>query len=245
MLTSEVNYGWGITNQLRNNLIFAFGLHIRLNAKQATAPTAVSIGGILADPSACLDSDYDGVPDGSDKCPRLPGSPLNAGCPICDTDGDGVTDDKDKCPTIAGPINHWGCPVPDTVYITKEVPAASPAIPTPFAVPVLTFSPNTNLLDSFNTTLLDLYAVTVRNNPANRYTIYGYSGPTKLEKQKSNDQVTAVINYLVEKQGISPERLVARPGLQGGTPHTVKIRVAAEGEQPDDSSTPYQKKSTY
>lgn len=246
MLTSEVNYGWGITNQLRNNLIFAFGLHVRLNAKQAaaTAP-AVSVGGILADPSSCLDSDYDGVPDGGDKCPRLPGSPLNAGCPICDTDGDGVTDDKDKCPTIAGPVSQYGCPAPDTVYITIKEPVTTPSTPLPAVIPTLTFAPNSNVLDAPAMSILDEQAAVIRNNPANRYTIYGYSGPSKLERQKSAEQVTATINYLIEKQGISPYRLIARPGLQGGIPHTVKIRGAAEGEETENTTDPIQKKTTY
>jgi hypothetical protein len=245
MLTSEVNYGWGITNQLRNNLIFSFGLHVRLNAKQTAISPASPIGGILADPNSCLDSDFDGVPDGGDKCPRLPGSPLNAGCPICDTDADGVTDDKDKCPTIPGPINHFGCPAPDTIYITKEVPLLTQAGFTGSGFPALSFFPNSNVLDSSTTTLLDLYTLTIRNNPGSRYTIYGYSGPSKIEKQRSIEQVTTVINYLIDKQGINPDRLVARAGLQGGNPNTVKIRVAVDGEKMEDSLEAIKKKTNY
>jgi outer membrane protein OmpA-like peptidoglycan-associated protein len=45
------------------------------------------------------DSDEDGVPDGSDKCPNTPrGARVDKrGCPL-DADGDGVADGLDKCP---------------------------------------------------------------------------------------------------------------------------------------------------
>ena len=241
MMTAEVNYGWGLTNQLRNNLIFALGVYWRLNNKK-TKPivTTPIIPGVSAD--ACLDSDFDGVPDGSDKCPRLAGSPLNAGCPVCDTDGHGVTDDKDKCPTIPGPIQLIGCPAPDTVYITKEIPV--PAVAPTVIAPEVRFAPATNVLDTPNTSVLAEAAQVIRNNPAGRYVVYGYSGPSKIEKQRSAEQVTSVVNYLVEKEGISPERITVRSGLQGGTPNTVKVRAAAEGEVQEIRTAPSFKKLT-
>lgn len=247
MFTAEVNYGWGVTNQLRNNVIFALGIYMRLNSNSKKASSSVStFAGATTDDASCLDSDFDGVPDGADKCPRLAGSPLNAGCPVCDTDGDGVTDEKDKCPTVPGPIQHLGCPAPDTVYIVKEV-TVSPAT-TPNAavvIPEIRFTPTTNALDTANTELLQEAALIVRNNPSNRYVISGYSGPTKMEKQRSADQVATVVNYLVEKEGINPERLTVRSGLQGGTSSTVKIRVAADGEVQEVYTAPSTKKVTY
>jgi outer membrane protein OmpA-like peptidoglycan-associated protein len=48
------------------------------------------------------DSDGDGVPDASDKCPRdkedADGFQDSDGCPDKDNDGDGIPDKKDKCP---------------------------------------------------------------------------------------------------------------------------------------------------
>lgn len=55
------------------------------------------------------DRDGDGVPDGRDDCPNVPGPASNNGCPV-DTDGDGVIDDEDACPTIPGPAENNGCP---------------------------------------------------------------------------------------------------------------------------------------
>lgn len=60
------------------------------------------------------DSDGDRVPDGSDACPRQPGS-LRDGCPVVDRDGDGISDRYDKCPDVPevrdGRADGDGCPI--------------------------------------------------------------------------------------------------------------------------------------
>ncbi len=60
-----------------------------------------------------VDSDGDGVEDGSDNCPNTPaGAPVDAwGCEL-DSDGDGVKDSMDQCPgTPAGvTVDANGCP---------------------------------------------------------------------------------------------------------------------------------------
>jgi outer membrane protein OmpA-like peptidoglycan-associated protein len=60
------------------------------------------------------DLDSDGIGDADDKCPTVPGLAKYAGCPIPDTDSDGVNDEMDKCPTVYGSKNYNGCPAPDT-----------------------------------------------------------------------------------------------------------------------------------
>ena len=61
-----------------------------------------------------IDSDGDGVADGSDRCPNTPpGTRVDAyGCEV-DSDGDGVKDSMDKCPgTPKGvAVNADGCPM--------------------------------------------------------------------------------------------------------------------------------------
>jgi formylglycine-generating enzyme required for sulfatase activity len=57
------------------------------------------------------DRDGDGIPDGQDACPDVPGEALLKGCP--DADSDGITDDDDKCPYKKGDARWQGCPDTD------------------------------------------------------------------------------------------------------------------------------------
>jgi OmpA-OmpF porin, OOP family len=63
--------------------------------------------------NGCPDKDSDGVPDPSDKCPDVAGLAKYKGCPIPDKDKDGVNDESDACPDVAGVVKYAGCPVPD------------------------------------------------------------------------------------------------------------------------------------
>lgn len=76
--------------------------------------------GFVFEPPA-YDSDGDGVPDGEDSCPNVPGvrssDPGRNGCPL-DSDDDGIPDSEDACPLAKGPRTDNprtnGCPrVPD------------------------------------------------------------------------------------------------------------------------------------
>ena len=57
------------------------------------------------------DNDGDGIPNGQDACPDVPGEILLKGCP--DADGDGITDDDDACPYKKGEARWLGCPDTD------------------------------------------------------------------------------------------------------------------------------------
>lgn len=67
--------------------------------------------GVILTLGSNKDTDKDGVPDRSDKCPSTPaGIAVNAdGCPV-DSDNDGIADYLDKCPSIAGVMPLGGCP---------------------------------------------------------------------------------------------------------------------------------------
>ncbi len=124
MITAQVGYGLGLTNRIRNNVIYSSGLYVNLNKKQK--PHELDLGtradGVVtkkhAGQSSCynceavVDTDCDGVTDAIDKCPTVPGLASNNGCPVSDRDGDGVVDERDNCPDVAGPVNNTGCPVP-------------------------------------------------------------------------------------------------------------------------------------
>lgn len=60
------------------------------------------------------DTDADGIPDETDKCPVEAGLERYSGCPIPDSDMDGINDETDNCPTVAGFERYMGCPIPDT-----------------------------------------------------------------------------------------------------------------------------------
>ncbi len=68
----------------------------------------------LAAFDGCPDTDGDGITDADDKCPKVAGLPKYGGCPIPDTDKDGVNDEVDKCPNVAGLAKYNGCPIPDS-----------------------------------------------------------------------------------------------------------------------------------
>ncbi|MDP1825371.1 MAG: Ig-like domain-containing protein [Archangium sp.] len=68
---------------------------------------------VLRTACATLDADRDGIKNGEDVCPRVPGVVAAKGCPLPDTDADGLTDDVDACPKEAGPRERKGCPIKD------------------------------------------------------------------------------------------------------------------------------------
>lgn len=57
------------------------------------------------------DTDGDGIPDKSDKCPEVFGLAIHMGCP--DTDKDGIADPQDSCATVPGIAKFNGCPDSD------------------------------------------------------------------------------------------------------------------------------------
>ena len=62
--------------------------------------------------------------------------------------------------------------------------------------------------------------------------VIGYCSSKQTEQQRSWDRVNAVINYLVEKEGISADRFIFNYGQEGGDCNTVDLRgAAAEGEE--------------
>lgn len=68
----------------------------------------------LAKFDGCPDTDKDGVPDKIDKCPSVAGVLAYGGCPVPDKDKDGINDDEDQCIDIPGTAKYKGCPVPDS-----------------------------------------------------------------------------------------------------------------------------------
>jgi len=104
MILAQVGYGLGLTQRMRNNITYSWGVYIDLKKKK---------DGVVSTEDAMRDTDKDGIIDKQDKCPNEFGLINNNGCPIKDKDNDGVADDKDKCPNEYGPVDNNGCPIID------------------------------------------------------------------------------------------------------------------------------------
>jgi outer membrane protein OmpA-like peptidoglycan-associated protein len=104
MIIAQVGYGLGLTQRMRNNITYSWGVYLDLKKKK---------NGSAYTGDAMNDTDSDGVIDSQDKCPNEFGLVSNNGCPINDKDNDGVADEKDKCPNEFGSVDNNGCPIID------------------------------------------------------------------------------------------------------------------------------------
>ena len=184
------------------------------------------------------DAGGDGVTDQFDQEQTPQGCPVDTHGVSLDTDGDGVPDCKDKekiTPTICQPVDADGvgkCPCPDTsCYANLMMKQANDCATKLGAMPSVTFTGKSVTLSKDAQSLLASVGARMRNNPECKVVVVGYCNSTKQEQQLSWDRVNAVINYLVEKEGISGDRFIFQYGQEGGDCATVDLRGAAEGEE--------------
>ena len=182
------------------------------------------------------DSDLDGVTDQFDQEQTPEGCPVDTHGVSRDTDGDGVPDCKDKelvTPTYCQPVDADGigkCPC-DTTCIGRAVPMTQQCSQLLGALPSVGFAKNSVKLSDDAKRLLAVVADRMRNSPGCNVVVTGYCAGNKLEQQRSWDRVNAIINYLIEKEGVSGDRLIFKYGEEGGDCDTVDIRAANEGEE--------------
>jgi len=194
------------------------------------------------------DSDNDGVTDQFDQEPNTPaGAPVDTHGVSRDTDGDGVPDFRDKeliTPTQCQPVDADGvgkCPDPACCDSLKEMlknyhPQTGCGIGD---LPSITFSGRAVTLTNDAKALLASVAQKMRNNPNCRVAVIGYGESSKAAQQLSWDRVNAVINYLVEKEGISSDRFIFRYGQGEGAENTVDLRDATGEEGPNTVPAPH------
>jgi len=185
------------------------------------------------------DTDADGVTDQFDREQTPAGCPVDSHGVSLDTDGDGVPDCKDKeliTPTTCQPVDADGvgkCPVPCPDekcfegYIKK---GNNDCATTMGALPSVSFKAGSNKLSDDAKAVLATVAAKLRNNPGCKVVVVGYCSSNKKEQQLSWDHVNAVINYFVDKEGVSQDRFIFNYGQEGGDCNTVDLRAAAEGE---------------
>jgi outer membrane protein OmpA-like peptidoglycan-associated protein len=194
------------------------------------------------------DSDGDGITDQFDQEQTPQGCPVNSHGITLDTDGDGVPDCKDKeliTPTYCQPSDADGigkCPVPcpDSTCpgwgVKEEKMTCSEKLG---QLPSVTFG-KTNKLDDDAKAALSTVAARMRNNAGCKVVVIGYCSSNKKEQQLSWDHVNAVITYLVEKEGISQDRLIFNYGQEGGDCNTVDLQAAeADDSRPNTVPAPH------
>jgi outer membrane protein OmpA-like peptidoglycan-associated protein len=182
------------------------------------------------------DTDGDGVTDQFDREKTPAGCPVDSHGVSLDTDGDGVPDCKDKelitptyCQQNVDADGVGKCPCPDDCKPVTPPPPPSCAERIG-ALPSIAFKAGVNKLSDDAKAALATAAVAIRNNPGCKVAVIGYCSTNKKEQQLSWDHVNTVINYMVDKEGISIDRFIFNYGQQGGDCNTVDLRAAAEGE---------------
>lgn len=179
------------------------------------------------------DADGDGVTDQFDQEQTPAGVPVDTHGVSRDSDGDGVPDARDKeliTPTYCQPVDADGvgkCPCPEGCGAKSDTSCAT----TLGALPSITFTGSGAKLSTDAQGLLASVAARLRNSPECRIVVTSYGASSKAEQQRGWDRVNAVINYMVEKEGISGDRFFWLLGQEGGDANTVDLRAASSEDQ--------------
>jgi outer membrane protein OmpA-like peptidoglycan-associated protein len=175
----------------------------------------------------CPDADGDGVCDHLDREPNTPaGCPVNTHGVTADTDGDGVPDCKDKeliTPTSCQPVDADGvgkCPDPACCTDIKKV--VTPECPSDY--PSISFKNNSLALSADAKSMLATCAAKLKGNPNCSITVTGYPETDKRSQAACQKRVDAIKTYLVEKEGISADRITTNCEVGGGDKNTVDIK---------------------
>lgn len=195
------------------------------------------------------DADGDGVTDQFDNEPNTPaGAPVDTHGVSRDTDGDGVPDYKDKeliTPTQCQPVDADGvgkCPEPACCEELRNYIRDSMQPKTTCNIgdlPSLNFTGRSVTLTNDHKALLASVAQKMRNNEACKVAVIGYCASSKAEQQLSWDRVNAIINHLVEKEGVNADRFIFEYGKEGGDCNTVDLQDGTGREGPTTVPAPH------
>ncbi len=195
------------------------------------------------------DSDGDGVTDQFDLEPNTPANtPVDTHGVSRDTDGDGVPDSKDKeliTPTQCQPVDADGvgkCPEPECCKFIDSLRQGLINYRGACNIgdlPSITFSGRSVTLTNDARALLASVAQKIRDNAACKIAVIGYCSSSKSEQQLSWDRVNAVINHLVDREGISADRFIWKYGQEGGDCNTIDLRDGTGEEGPSTVPAPH------
>lgn len=178
-----------------------------------------------------VDTDGDGVIDQLDQCPNTPaGVAVNThGCPL-DTDGDGVPDYKDKeliTPTYCQPVDADGvgkCPPPACCSDMVAKSAENANACNLGDLPSISFKGNSSLSADAKA-MLATVASKLKSSATCSITISGYPSASKASQAVCNRRTAVIKNYLIEKEGISADRISVTCEIGGGDANTVDIKT--------------------
>jgi OmpA-OmpF porin, OOP family len=195
------------------------------------------------------DKDGDGITDQFDNEPNTPaGAPVDSHGVSRDSDGDGVPDYKDKeliTPTQCQPVDADGvgkCPDPSCCEELKNFIRDSMERRTACnigSLPSITFRGKSITLSNDAKALLANVAQKMKDNPNCKVAVTGYCASSKTEQQLSWERVNVIINYLVDKEGISADRFVFKYGETGGDCNTVDLLDGTNDEGPTTVPAPH------
>lgn len=178
------------------------------------------------------DTDGDGVTDQLDREPNtVAGAPVDSHGVAKDTDGDGVPDYKDKqliTPTECQPVDADGvgkCPEPPCCKEIREGIENGTLVglkncPTDY--PSLTVKGISLSADS--KAFLATIAGKLKEKPTCSITITAYPKADKRQQAIADKKLELVKNYLVEKLGISEDRITTDKAIDGGDANTIDIK---------------------
>ncbi len=198
------------------------------------------------------DADGDGVTDQFDLEPNTPaGAQVDNHGVAKDTDGDGVPDFKDKellSSQKCFPVNNDGvgtCPesacckeLRDEIKVLKETSFANnkKVECNISALPSVQFKSGARLTKDAET-VLAAAATQLKSSPDCKVKVIGYGASSKSAQQMSYEKVSAVIKFLVERQGIAENRVIFVYG-QDGDSNTVDLQATTE-EGPNSVPAPH------
>lgn len=193
------------------------------------------------------DGDGDGITDQFDQEPNTPaGAAVDSHGVAKDTDGDGVPDYKDKqllTPQSWFPVDADGVGTEPESKCCAELRARLDSGGwgknncNIGGLPSVQFKSGSSKLSAAATASLNTAAAQINANPNCKVKVTGYGASSKREQQLSWDRVSAVIKYLVDKQGIAENRLIFYYGQEGDA-NTVDLEGTTE-EGPNTVPAPH------
>ena len=160
--------------------------------------------------------------------PNTPeGCPVDSHGVLRDTDGDGVPDCKDKqliTPTECQPVDADGvgkCPDPECC----KTLAAQVTMCNLGNLPSISFKNRSSQLSNDAKAMLANVASQLKNSASCNITLSAYPTATKAAQALCNKRLEAIKTYLIEKEGISAERITANCEVGGGDVNTVDLKA--------------------